>query len=92
VSTLQPAAVDSPKTAMRTGGRNGFPTVPLVGPVAGEAILIVERIHIPCATTMGSRSEFTRSPLGAQGIDGRPAPTGEIHPQCLQQYHESTIR
>jgi len=61
VSTPQPAAVDSPTTAMRTGGRDASPMVPLVGPAAGEASLIVERIHLPCTAAMGTRSGFTRS-------------------------------
>jgi hypothetical protein len=50
------------------------PHRPAGRPVAGDASLIVERIHLPCTAAMGSRSGFTRS--SPRQLDGRPGRGG----------------
>jgi hypothetical protein len=58
------AVIDSSHVrAARRGHREtGGPTVPLVGPAAGGAILTVAFSHNPCMTAIGRCSAFTGPP------------------------------
>lgn len=72
VPTPQPAAVDSPTTAMRRCWRDPSPTVPAVGPEAGGSVSVVERTHIACTAMTGRRSGFTTSSLRHAGSRRQP--------------------